>query len=286
MTKIVYSSDLHGNELHYRKLVEYANGIPTDIVIIGGDIAPSKFESEYIKGQRIFLQDRLPSIFDTLGEGIEVFLMMGNDDCMTNRGVLEKGDMYRTIHGRRFRLADDFEIIGYPFVPITPFDIKDWERFDFSEVPPDLRKRYEKRKKTEYRMKGVISTSAGWQEVTFRPESESVVSIQRHLKKEIYTRNPRKTVYVMHAPPDDTCLDLIRPGEHLGSMAVRQFIEDHQPYLTLHGHIHPTVEVSGSFQERIGTTLSLASGNDPSGEDLAILVFDLEDPENVERELI
>jgi len=43
---------------------------------------------------------------------------------------------------------------------------------------------------------------------------------------------------------------------------LRAFIEDRQPYLTLHGHIHETVDLSGDFVERIGRTRCAAVGND------------------------
>ena len=62
---------------------------------------------------------------------------------------------------------------------------------------------------------------------------------------------------------------------HVGSMALRLFIEQYQPYLTLHGHIHETVEMSGNFKHKIGETLCLSSGNHNVGDNLAILVLDI-----------
>jgi Icc-related predicted phosphoesterase len=45
-------------------------------------------------------------------------------------------------------------------------------------------------------------------------------------------------VLVSHAPPYSTKLDLIRSGDHVGSKALRTFIEQQQPNLVLCGHIH------------------------------------------------
>jgi len=45
-------------------------------------------------------------------------------------------------------------------------------------------------------------------------------------------------VFVPHAPPRDTKLDKIFLGKHVGSSAVREFIEQHQPDLVVCGHIH------------------------------------------------
>lgn len=45
-------------------------------------------------------------------------------------------------------------------------------------------------------------------------------------------------ILVSHTPPLDTVTDRIASGLHVGSQAVRQFIEDTQPALCLTGHIH------------------------------------------------
>ena len=48
----------------------------------------------------------------------------------------------------------------------------------------------------------------------------------------------RWKVFVPHAPPRDTKLDRIFLGKHVGSSAVREFIEKCQPDLVICGHIH------------------------------------------------
>ena len=45
-------------------------------------------------------------------------------------------------------------------------------------------------------------------------------------------------IFVPHAPPRDTKLDRIFTGIHVGSSAVRKFIEAHQPDVGVCGHIH------------------------------------------------
>ena len=300
---VVYSSDIHGNEIQYQKLVQYALQISADSVIVGGDIAPkgdsvTAYLRElkelspdlFIAMQRLFFEKRLPDLISPLkGKGIDLFLMMGNDDCAANYGLFEKGEeegLYKIIHGKRLRLTDDFDIVGYSYVPITPFGIKDWEKFDLSDVSSALNQDYDKRKKSNYNLVGSKSSKEGWSDFVFTLDMEKTDSIQKDLSTALFQQDPHKTVYVMHAPPNDTNLDIIINGNHVGSFAERLFIQERQPYLTLHGHIHETVYKSGSFKQVMGNTLSFASGNHNVGKDLAVVVFDLYDLRSAKRLII
>ena len=284
---IIYTSDLHGNEVQYRKVVDYASLVKASSVIIGGDIAPKGMAADqYISTQRRFLRKQLPSILQPLkNAGIKVYLMMGNDDCKINLDVLEQesGRAYFLINNIRLTLTDKFEIIGYSYVPITPFGIKDWEKFDLSAVPEKNHQEYYHRKKNNYQLEGWKSSRQGWIQFRFTSEIEPQDSIQKDLFQTQFRDRPEKTIYVMHSPPNDTALDIISSGEHVGSIAERLFIEQVQPYLTLHGHIHEAVAMSGRFRQDIGKTICLASGNHNVGKNVAILLFDLYHPENVRR---
>ncbi len=48
----------------------------------------------------------------------------------------------------------------------------------------------------------------------------------------------RWKIFVPHAPPRDTALDKLTLGKHVGSTAVRAFIEQRQPDVVVCGHIH------------------------------------------------
>ncbi len=284
--QILYTSDLHGNETQYRALVNFATKNSVRAIIIGGDIAPKHFpEHSYIQQQREFLKVTLPQLLAPLLPHCQVYLMMGNDDCSANVNIIEQNPKLYYIQGRRLQLSGEIDLVGYSYVPITPFGIKDWEKYDLSTVPPQLAMRYNI-KKEEYQLEGVKSKATGWEPFVFDPRTESVDSIQRDLKQQVFTENPSRTIYVIHTPPEDTHLDQVRGGKHVGSMAVRLFIEQRQPYLTLHGHIHETVEVSGDFKERIGNTFCFSSGNHNVGSKVAAILFDLNHPENARRILI
>lgn len=57
------------------------------------------------------------------------------------------------------------------------------------------------------------------------------------------------TILVSHAPPYGTLIDKLRNGRHVGSKAIRNFIETNKPDFCLSGHIH---EAQGT--DRIGDT--------------------------------
>jgi len=52
----------------------------------------------------------------------------------------------------------------------------------------------------------------------------------------------------------NTALDIVGDGIHVGSTAVRKFIEKYQPHLCLTGHIHEAVG-----KDKIGSTIIVNS---------------------------
>lgn len=51
----------------------------------------------------------------------------------------------------------------------------------------------------------------------------------------------RRKIFVPHAPPHGTKLDEARMGIHVGSTAIRTFVEQRQPDLLICGHIHESL---------------------------------------------
>ncbi len=62
-------------------------------------------------------------------------------------------------------------------------------------------------------------------------------------------------VLVSHQPPVNTVCDRLNAGNHVGSQVVRQFIDKHQPFFCLTGHIH---EAAGT--DRIGRSTVVNPG--------------------------
>jgi uncharacterized protein len=286
--KLIYTADLHGNESQYKKVVEYCIKISADAIIVGGDICPKDHSGKYLEIQAEFIKNKLPQYFKILKEKLpdcEIYIMMGNDDCKGNSYLLQRfePELFTVIHNKRLKFNGDFEIVGYSNVPITPFGLKDWEKYDLSDSG-EKTEEYNERKKS-CQLNGYKTSKSKWEKFAFTPDIEKLDSIQNDLKGEIFIKNQEKTVYVFHTPPNYTNLDMTHHG-HVGSFAVKEFIEKKSPCITLHGHIHETVEVSGNFKEKIGKTWSLSSGNDSTKEGCAIVVFDPYNPKDAKRFVI
>ena len=69
-----------------------------------------------------------------------------------------------------------------------------------------------------------------------------------------------QVLLVSHNPPKGTKCDVIGAGIHVGSEAVRAFIEKHQPSLCLCGHIH-----EARATDAIGATRIINPGNFSAG---------------------
>ncbi len=65
----------------------------------------------------------------------------------------------------------------------------------------------------------------------------------------------RVDVLVSHTPPYGTKLDVIRSGAHVGSKALREYIEKNQPLLCVCGHIHESPGI-----DQIGRTVLVNAG--------------------------
>lgn len=76
-------------------------------------------------------------------------------------------------------------------------------------------------------------------------------------------RNAREyphVILVSHNPPKDTACDEIPGGVHVGSTAVREFIEEAQPEICLCGHIHEARAVDRLGRTVIANPGALAQG--------------------------
>jgi Icc-related predicted phosphoesterase len=285
-TRCFFASDLHGSPDRYDKLLDAIQRERPGIVLLGGDLLPHAGLSRLRQGlPRDFASDYLaPRISETraaLGPDFpRIFLILGNDDPrITESGFLEgeTAGLWSYAHLRRF-LLNDFAFYGYSMVPPTPFRLKDWERYDVSRyVDP-----------------GCISPEEGWRTVPVSARESRYRTIQEDLEKLAGDDDLSRAIFLFHTPPHGTKLDRAAldavtvdhaPVDvHIGSIAVRRFIERRRPMLTLHGHVHESARLTGSWKDRVGDTVALSAAHD--GPELALVSFTLVNPDEARRELI
>lgn len=285
--RFVYTSDLHGNIEQYEKLKNYCVDNKIPYLILGGDLLPKNIRGDYIKNQRDFLLNYFGKFLDELN-GTLVLGILGNDDAKINQTVLdryERKGQFFDLEYNSVSLTPKLRVVGLPQVPITPFGIKDWERFDFrpAECPLEWRKAYKLRQDTNYGFIGDISTKEGWKNVDLREHLKGQDSIYQLAAKKLAT-SAIPTIMVSHCPPDNTCLDQMAGEKHVGSMGLKMAIKKFKPYMCLSGHIHETYSQSGWFQETIGETVCATASNHNEGELALLNIKILEDMKwNIER---
>ena len=71
----------------------------------------------------------------------------------------------------------------------------------------------------------------------------------------------RVLVFCPHAPPHDTACDRLRSGEHVGSPALRSFVDRERPDLVLCGHIHEARAIDDLGPTQVVNPGPVASGH-------------------------
>jgi len=281
-TACLFASDLHGRPDRYEKLFRAADRERPAALFLGGDLLPGVAGPGVPEG---FVEDVLGRGLAELraadaARRLRVFVVLGNDDPaaeepafldLAARGLLEY------VHGRSVALGP-FRVYGYACVPPTPFLLKDWERYDVSRyVDP-----------------GCVSPEEGRRTVSAPEGALRRGTIEADLRAIAGDDDLSRAVFLFHAPPygslldraalDGRVVDHAPVDVHVGSIAIRRFIETRQPLLTLHGHVHESARLTGSWSERIGATWCLSAAHD--GPELSLVRFDLESPGRARRELV
>ncbi len=278
-----FVSDLHGKVSKYEKLLLQIAAVSPRAVFFGGDLLPGTaifgagktdpypdFVNDYLGKQMALLREKMGASFPL------VFIIPGNDDPRMEEASFlkhEKAGLWHYIHNKAFNL-DGFTVYGYANVPPTPFMLKDWERYDVSRfVDP-----------------GCVHPTEGFR--TVKPEEDvEFATIREDLNKLAGDKNLDRSVFLFHSPPyqtyldraalDGVMIDHVPADVHVGSIAIKEFIEQRQPLLTLHGHIHESASITGYWKQQMGNTWALSAAGNAQG--LSLVRFNLRDPGNAER---
>ena len=243
----------------YEQVFQSALDKNISTIINGGDMLPKG--SHLISSQQLFIEEYLPSYFETLSaSGIHYYGMFGNDDC---RSVLcywqELLDNYSNAHDLTEswqNIGDKFTIRGCNYVPDHPFGLKDWSVLDTRNFVRPRQYTYP-----------VIS-----EKDTFRKIDNITLFFDnrptfQELLDDLADDAPScdRVILVCHVPPAKTALGVIGDGTDVGSVALVKWIQKHQPLLTLHGHIHESPKVTGEHTAKLGRTIAHQPGQGVGG---------------------
>jgi Icc-related predicted phosphoesterase len=266
-----FVSDLHGRTSRYQALFAAIRGQRPQNVFLGGDLLPfpGTSGSEMIDFAGDFLIPQLSRLRNDLKEDFPAFFLIpGNDDPAAEVESLVNGENHKlwvNLHNKRY--SHEARVFwGYAFVPPTPFRLKDWEKYDVSRyVDP-----------------GSIDPLEGFHSIPVAESQLKFSTIEKDLEILTAGADLSNDIFLFHTPPYQTNLDRAAlDGKtidhapldvHVGSIAVRRFIEGRQPLLTLHGHIHESARLTGSWKDRIGKTWMFSAAHD--GPELALVRFD------------
>ena len=224
-----------------------------DVALVAGDLFPKDCD---ILGQAFFMKHLRKYAKKIKDAGIEFVLIMGNDDnqlLIPEMDQAEKDGLWHHIHEKVVTLYDH-EFVGVPWVPDYPFGYKFWCRKEHVGVTEYCYHQYGKGVEigddNEYH---TIPNLYDYFEN--KPSIED--SFARLIPK---VKKMSSSIWLIHAPPAGYRLDMCGSGECVGSMAVKEFIEKHQPMLTIHGHIHESPACSGVWKVKIGDSMSIQNG--------------------------
>jgi len=262
-----FASDLHGHEMRYRALFDRIDSEKPDAVFLGGDLFPRHTAIEPFMEREFFARVR------RIGD-VRFFVIMGNDDRRDLERLFLDADaegILNYAHLRKVPFGDLF-VRGYSFVPPSPFRLKDWEKRDAPGKVPHM----------------TIPPEDGITTVGIDSSERKNANILSDLEV-ISDDDLERTIFLCHAPPYGTGLDMVgysAPGfdPHVGSRAIREFLEKGNVPLSLHGHIHESTTVTGTWMDRVGRTLCINGAYEREG--LCLVRFDPYKPEGASREIL
>ena len=306
--RLFFATDIHGSDVCWRKFLNSGKHYEADVVILGGDMTGKALVPVVDEGSgrrhAVLLEQR----HDLSGEDeVERFEQM-----VRRRGYypfrttpdevreLDADEAKATELFHRLMLERVEEWIALADERLADQGIRCFvcpgndDQFEVDEIVQNA-KHVELAEGRVVEIDGFQLASTGWSNPTpwntFREEEEPQLSERIERVVSQVTAPPERTIFSLHCPPYGSGLDEApeldaqmrlkhagRAPVPVGSKAVREAIERHQPALSLHGHIH---ECRGNT--RIGKTLCINPGSSYEQGELLGAVVDLEGGKKVKR---
>ena len=275
--KLLVTNDVHQMISKWKKLVEVCEELKPDVVAIAGDLFP---KDTYITGQLPFMRHLKKYGQKMKDAGCEVLIALGNDDNQLLIPEMEEADkegIWHYLHEKICKVQG-YEFVGMPYVPDYPFGYKYWCHAEFEDFI-----RIDSQQFTD---PVLIDEETGKFKVI--PNLEEYLKGKISIYKSLcnladQVEDIKKSIWLIHAPPSNMGLDVCCHGARVGSQAVLKFIEEKQPFITLHGHIHESPEYNGhKWCQMNGDTLCVQGGQ--LGFDLHYSVIEIEDGKVIKKE--
>jgi uncharacterized protein len=286
--RLFYASDIHGTEVLWRKFLNAGKAYSTDALIMGGDLTGKAVIPlvDTGEGYRVELFGETQILCDE-AEIEETERQIRGKGMYPHRMTHDEVE-------RVSQLSSDEREEWFSEVMLETFSM--WldlagERLDGSPTrcfvmpgnddPPSVGEAIERSEGVES-CEGIVVEFDGYSMISLGYSNPTPFNSPRELSEdEIYLRIQKmvegvpdlsRCIFNLHAPPYDSRLDtapvldedltVVMAGSEpktapVGSSAVREAIEEFQPLLALHGHVH---ESAGAT--RIGRTLCLNPGSD------------------------
>lgn len=262
--KILYTTDLHGSKQKYLRVMEHAKKLDVDAVLNGGDLLPVnsyRLQDSFIVN---FLDDHFSQYESS---SIHYLYVTGNTDLKCFDNLLQKiSSSYHFVENLSHKKVNigEFEFIGLDLMADYPFPLKDRCRMDT----------YNSQFKKQC-SKAFLSSFQGWKYLDdWYSNVKSLPSLEEELENLPQPADMNKAVYVMHMPPAFLNLDVCHGNIKVGSKSIHDFIQKKQPFLSFHGHIHESPEISKVWKCITRNTWCIQPGQ--GNEKLIYVICDLD----------
>lgn len=252
--RLVYATDLHGDAAAYEALADLALAERADALLLGGDLFAY---SRRAAAQLAFAEGSFKRFLSRLRAArLPVVAIHGNDDRaaavahlheFAAAGLLRLGGLQPQRLTGRADATDGITIVGYPFVPPTPFRLKEHERRDLAA--------------DRYAGPRPFCLSSSDPTVPWLAAPPDWLDRQPSIAEDLAAIPTIAPPWLLlaHSPPWGV-LDRATSAERAGSRALRAWIAARQPLLALHGHIHEAPDLLGRWADRLGPTICVNPG--------------------------
>jgi Icc-related predicted phosphoesterase len=288
VTRLFYAGDVHGSRVCWKKFINAAAHYPAEVLIMGGDLTgkalvpivrqgDGSYTARVIGEERVARSaeelDQMQEAISTNGMyplivDLEEARRLGEDpahrDDVFEHTLLDELRLWVELADERLASSESVAYV----IPGNddPWSIDEVLAGGTKVVPCD--ERIERVGPHELLSLG-YSNRTPWKTPRELDEDEIYTRLKRLSDR---LEAPERAIFNIHVPPWESSLDTafevdeelryVTKGGHphevpTGSKAVRQIIEETEPLLSLHGHIHESKGVT-----KIGRTVAINPGSD------------------------